>query len=437
MSLSLAQSTIVNDQHRFRVVVAGRRFGKTHLSIREICFHARIPNQEVWYVAPTYRQAKQIVWRKLKNRLQDLRWTKRVNESELTITLKNDSTIALKGADNADSLRGVGLDFLVMDEFADIDSEAWFEVLRPTLADKQGKALFIGTPKGMGNWAHDLYQMPLEQPEQWVSFQYTTIDGGQVKLEEIEAARRDLDERTFRQEFLATFETYSGRVYYAFDRKANCQPPERLDIGVIYTGWDFNVSPMSVTIAVRQGDDLYVIDEIRMFSSNTQEAVEELLARYPKSKIFAFPDPAARQRKTSAGGATDITILQNAGLVVKAPHSHTPIRDRVNAVNSRLCDSTGIRHLFIHPRCKYTIEGLERQTYKEGTVQPDKDNDYNHMMDALGYMVDYLFPIRKDTSNIPQPKTWGHQVQGTSPTMNYNLRNNYARKQRCRSQQTV
>jgi hypothetical protein len=280
----------------------------------------------------------------------------------------------------------------------------------------------------MGNWAHDLYQMPLEQPEQWASFQYTTIDGGNVKQEEIDAARRDLDERTFRQEFMATFETYSGRVYYSFDRKQNCQPPEKIDLSILYTGWDFNVSPMSVVIAVKQGDTLYVIDEIRMYSSNTQEAVEELLARYPKSKIWSFPDPAARQRKTSAGGATDITILQNAGLIVKAPHSHTPIRDRVNAVNSRLCDSTGIRHLFIHPRCKYTIEGLERQTYKEGTVQPDKDNDYNHMLDALGYMVDYLFPIRKDTSHIPQPTTWGHQVQGTSPTMNYNLRNNYARK---------
>jgi hypothetical protein len=219
MSLSSAQSTIANDQHRFKVVVAGRRFGKTHLSIRELAKYARIPNQEVWYVAPTYRQAKQIVWRKLKHKLQDLKWTRRVNESELSIELKNGSVISLKGADNADSLRGVGLDYLVMDEFADIDPEAWYEVLRPTLADKQGGALFIGTPKGMGNWAHDLYNMPSEQPDQWQSFQYSTIDGGNVKPEEIEAARRDLDLRTFRQEFLATFETYAGRIYYAFDRK--------------------------------------------------------------------------------------------------------------------------------------------------------------------------------------------------------------------------
>lgn len=412
MPLSPAQATIAKDQHRFRVVVAGRRFGKTHLSIREICYHAKDPGQEVWYVAPTYRQAKQIVWRKLKNKLQDLKWSKRINESELTIYLKNGSTIALKGADNADSLRGVGLDFLVMDEFADVDPEAWYEVLRPTLADKQGKALFIGTPKGIGNWAHDLYQMPMENPAVWSSHQYTTIDGGNVKPEEIESAKRDLDERTFRQEFLATFETYAGRIYYAFDRVDNCiAPPEgAIDLSTIYIGMDFNVDPMSAVVSVRKGDTLYVIDEIRMFSSNTQEIVEEIKSRYARSKVWVYPDPAARQRKTSAGGLTDVTILQNAQFVVKVPHVHTPVRDRINAVNSRLKDSTGIRHLFIHPKCKYTIEGLERHTYKEGTSQPDKDTGYDHMMDALGYLVDYLFPIKKDVGDIRQPQRWGHQI---------------------------
>jgi hypothetical protein len=409
MPLSPAQETIVKDTHRFKVVVAGRRFGKTHLSIRELAYRARLPDQEVWYCAPTYRQAKQIVWRKLKHKLQDLNWVKRVNESELSITLKNGSTISLKGADNADSLRGVGLDYLVMDEFADIDPEAWYEVLRPTLADKQGGAMFIGTPKGIGNWANDLYNMPTEQPDQWASFQYTTIDGGNVKPEEIEAARRDLDERTFRQEFLATFETYAGRIYYAFDRKDNVLSIEPIDISVLHIGVDFNIDPMSAVIAVQLKDKLYVIDEIRMFSSNTAELVAEVSARYPKSKIWAYPDPASRQRKTSAGGATDLTILQNAGYIVKCPTSHTPVRDRINAVNSRLRDSTGIRHLYISPKCKYTIEGLERQTYKEGTTQPDKDSGYDHQMDALGYMVDYMFPVRRDTTPYT-PQRWGHKL---------------------------
>ena len=411
MPLSKPQQTIADDTSRFKVVIAGRRFGKTHLAIRELCYHARIPDREVWYVAPTYKMSKNIVWKKLKAKLLDLKWAKKVNETELSILLKNGTTIALKGADNADSLRGVGLDYLILDEFADIDPSAWFEVLRPTLADKQGKALFIGTPKGIANWSYDMYQNELRDSTSWKSFQYTTIDGGNVKPEEIESAKKDLDERTFRQEFMATFETYAGRIYYSFDRAHNVLIPEQYDTNVIYTGWDFNIDPMSVVVAVRHGDSLHVIDEIRMFSSNTQEAVEEIKSRYPKSRIWAYPDPASRQRKTSAGGSTDLTILQNAGFVVKVPNSHTPVRDRINAVNSRLCDTTGIRHLFIDPKCKYTVEGLERHTYKEGTTQPDKDSGYDHMMDALGYMVDYMFPIRRDIDPaLTIPQRFGHAI---------------------------
>jgi phage terminase large subunit len=410
--LSDAQKVIANSPARFRVAVCGRRFGKTHLAIRELCKFARQPEQRCWAIFPSYRQAKQVAWSKLKKKLISLNWVKKINESELTITLINDSEIALKGADNYDSLRGVGLDFIVMDEFADIDQEAWTEVLRPTLSDKMGSALFISTPKGINNWAYDLFMMKTENP-QWASWQFTTIEGGRVPEEELESAKQDLDERTFRQEYLASFETYAGRIYYSFERTQNAIdfPIDNIsDIDVLYTGWDFNIDPMSVIIATRQGDDLYVIDEIRMFSSNTQEAVDELKSRYPKTKIWAYPDPASRQRKTSAGGTTDLTILQNAGFVVKCPNNHTPVRDRINAVNARLCDSTGIRHLYIHPRCKYTIEGLERQIYKEGTTTPDKDGGYDHQMDALGYMVDYLFPIKKDTSHILQPRVWGHKI---------------------------
>ncbi|CAB4137213.1 phage_term_2, phage terminase, large subunit, PBSX family [uncultured Caudovirales phage] len=411
MPLSKAQDTVAKDSTRFRVVVAGRRFGKTHLAIRELCYHAKEPDKEVWYVAPSYKMARQIVWRKLKNKLTDLNWVIKTNETELTIHLKNGSTISLKGADNYDSLRGVGLDFIVLDEFADIDEAAWYETLRPTLSDKQGRALFIGTPKGIGNWAYEIYQATLEDPTHWRSYSFSTIDGGNVPEEEIEAAKRDLDERTFRQEYLATFETFTGRIYYAFDRQANTRKYIGNTPDVIYIGLDFNIDPMSAVVATRAGDTLHIIDEVRMFSSNTVEMVSEIKQRYPKSKVWVYPDPAGSQRKTSAGGQTDITILANAGFVVKAPRVHTPVRDRINAVNSRLCDTIGIRRLFIDPKCKYTIEGLERQTYKEGSSQPDKESGYDHMNDALGYMVDYLFPVRRDLDpELMKPQRWGHAL---------------------------
>lgn len=411
MPLTIPQQTIAEDPHRFRVVVAGRRFGKTHLAIRELAWHAKEPGKEVWYVAPTYRMARTIVWRKLKNRLQDLNWVTKTNESDLSILLKNNSTISLKGADNYDSLRGVGLDFICLDEFADIDPEAWFETLRPTLSDKQGKALFIGTPKGIGNWAYEIFQNNLEDPENWSSYQYTTVDGGNVPESEIEQARRDLDERTFRQEYLASFETFAGRIYYAFERAHNVRKYEGPTPDSVYVGMDFNIDPCSAVIAAKFGDTLHIIDEVRIFSSNTNEMAQELKTRFPKSKIWVYPDPAGNQRKTSAGGQTDITILANAGFVVKAPRSHTPVRDRINAVNSRLCDSTGIRHLFVDPKCKYTIEGLERQTYKEGSSQPDKDSGYDHLNDALGYMCDYLFPVKRDVDpELLLPQRWGHSL---------------------------
>lgn len=411
MPLSNAQDIVAKSTARWRVVIAGRRFGKTHLSIRELCYHAKEPNKECWYVAPSYKMAKQIVWRKLKNKLQDLNWVSKANETELSLYLKNGSTISLKGADNYDSLRGVGLDFIVLDEFADIDPEAWYETLRPTLSDKQGRALFIGTPKGIGNWAYEIYQNTQDDPDSWASFTYTTLDGGNVPPEEVEQARKDLDERTFRQEYMATFETFAGRIYYGFDRAQNVRAWTKPIPDVVYIGMDFNIDPMSAVIAVREGDSLYVIDEIRLFSSNTQEAVAEIKSRYRSSKIFVYPDPAGHQRKSSASGATDITILSNAGFVVKAPRHHTPVRDRINAVNSRLCSSSGIRHLYIDPKCKYTIEGLERQTYKEGSSQPDKDGGYDHMNDALGYMVDYLFPVKKDIDpDATQPRRWTHAL---------------------------
>ena len=146
MPLSKPQQQVAGSGKRFRVLVTGRRFGKTHLAIRELCKAASIPDQLVWYVAPSYRMAKQIVWDKLKNKLLDLNWVDRYNETDLHLILRNGSKICLRGADNSQNLRGVGINFLIIDETQDVDKKAWMEVLRPTLSDTQGSALFTGTP---------------------------------------------------------------------------------------------------------------------------------------------------------------------------------------------------------------------------------------------------------------------------------------------------
>ena len=405
MPLSVAQNTIVKNENRFRVAVTGRRFGKTHVAMRELARHASIPDQQVWYVAPSYRMAKGIVWDQLKNKLKDLRWIEQSNEAELKLRLKNGSVIHLKGADNPDSLRGVGLNFIVLDEFQDIDKRTWTEVLRPTLSDKGGKAMFLGTPRGVGSFSHEMYTMA-ETTDNWGAFTYTTLDGGNVPESEIVEAQRDMDVKTFEQEYLATFNTYSGVVYYNFDRKYTVQECKAKDVREIHCGIDFNVDPMSVCISVVENNVIYIIDEIVMTGSNTDEVCDELKRRYSNSRIIMYPDPAGRQRKTSAGGRTDISILQNAGFRVQVRNSHTPIRDRVNALNAKLKNAQGISSLFIDPKCKQTIQSLERLVYKQGTSIVEKDGKHDHMADATGYLVDFLYPVRTEHSDNATPQRW-------------------------------
>jgi len=409
MKLSDPQTLIANDPHRFKVVIAGRRFGKTFLSIRQLCYHARIPNKEIFYITSSYRSAKMIVWKPLKRRLLDLRWAAKVNESELSITLKNGSTISLKGAENPDSLRGPSLSYCVIDEMAEVDPELWYEVIRPALADQQGGAMFIGTPKGKGNWSYDLFCQE-EHLNDWKSWQFKTIDGGWVTEEEIAAARQELDARTYRQEFEASFETFEGTVAYNFSRELNIKTLAAPDLRTLHIGMDFNTSPVTAAVYVQQGKEMYQIDEVHMLNSNTAEMAQEISRRYPKSQIICYPDPAGQQRKTSASGATDFTILRNAGFEVRAPRAHNLVRDRINSYNARLCSSDGIRHLFIDARCKYTIESLEKFCYKEGTQVPDK-GQWDHMFDAASYCIDYLFPIKRDRDpNLIQTQRWGHAL---------------------------
>jgi hypothetical protein len=400
MILSDPQDAIYYSDARFRVVVAGRRFGKTYLSTTELLRYAALGrNRNVWYVAPTYKAAKDIAWDMLKDEVPK-GWIRKINESELSMRLVNGSVISLKGAEKPDNLRGRSVDFVVLDEFADMKPETWTEVLRPSLSDKQGHALFIGTPKGRNHF-YDLWTQDLDD---WASFQFTTLEGGNVPDYEIEAAKRDLDERTFKQEYEAAFVNYSGIIYYNFDRQDSVEST-LLGDDHLHIGMDFNLDPMSAVVSIRDGSKLRIIDEIVIYGSNTDEMADEIKLRYPNKRITIYPDPACRQRKTSAGGKTDLSILVNAGFAVKVRERHTSVRDRINSVNARLKTSDGERHLFVDPKCKQTIKSLERQTYKEGTSQPDKDSGYDHMNDALGYLVDYLYPIKRE-HDIPQPTRW-------------------------------
>jgi hypothetical protein len=410
MILSKPQQLIAYDNSRFKVVCAGRRFGKTYLSIRELCYRARMPNKEIFYITSSYRAAKMIVWKPLKQRLLDLRWVKKINESELSITLVNGSTISLKGAENKDSLRGVSLYYCVIDEAADCDPDLFPEIIRPALADQLGGALFIGTPKGTSNYFFDLYQAA-QSLKDWKTWSYTTLEGGRVIASEIEAARADMSEKQFNQEFLATFESTANRIAWAFDRTVNVKDIQAPDTRIIYVGMDFNVNPICATIGVKTNEDImHIIDEVEIFGSDTNEIAQEIKFRYPSSKVFVFPDPSGSRRQTSSSGKSDHIILEEAGFIVKAPRKHDPVRDRINALNARLKNANGTVNLYIAANCKKTISSLEKHAYKAGTQIPDKDSGHDHQFDALSYKIAFLWPIKKPAPAYT-PQTWGARIQ--------------------------
>jgi hypothetical protein len=405
MPLSPAQQTIANDEHRFITAVCGRRFGKTFLAMHAMAKVARHPNQLVWYIAPTYRMCKQIMWKKLKKKLLSLNWVEKVNESDLSLMLRNGSEICLRSADNPDSLRGVGLNMVVLDEAADMDPSVFLEVIRPTLSDTGGKCLFLGTPKGM-NWLKDMYDMAKIDPDNWASYQYTTLAGMNVPASEVEAARRDLDERTFNQEYCATFEQYAGLIYYAFG-DANIGPAEPLqDRDTLLVGLDFNIDPLAAVIGVRRGEHLHIIDEIAITGANTYDFCEELRRKYPNRRIEIFPDASGQSRRTSSN-TTDHAILANAGFTVRVNRTNPAVLDRIAAVNSRLCNSSGHRSITISKSCKNLIKTLNSQTYKEGTRLPDKNTGVDHHGDAFGYLVNWFWPIKREVDTSNQPTTWG------------------------------
>lgn len=398
--LTQAQANVFRSPARFRSLNAGRRFGKTHLAVLELINAAvNKPESVNWYVAPTYRQAEQIAWAKLKTLLPS-EYIAKKDEGDLSIILPNKSTIALRGADNPDSLRGPGLDFVVFDEAAFQKQEAWTEVIRPSLSDKLGRALFISTPSGY-NWFYDLFSAAQGRAD-WKTWQYTTLEGGHVPPSEIESARSELDERTFRQEYEASFESLSGRVYYAFDRKANTGEVQDIHGAPILVGMDFNVCPMSATFSVKAGGQMHVIGEATINNGNTDEMVRLINSRYLGRSIRVYPDPTGNARKTSAPvGQTDFTILRQAGFTVLAPNAPYPVADKINTVNTAMCTATGIRNVIINAsRCPNLCRGLDGLTYKEGTSEPDKTLGLDHITDALGYMLLWEMPLRVQSVRV-------------------------------------
>lgn len=215
--LHAPQLQVFRDPTRFRVLAAGRRFGKSTLAVAEASVaaldEANILRQPVFLIAPTQPQAKMIYWRQLLDKLYPVIVNTNVNEG--LITLQSGVMIGVKGADNPDALRGPGLWAAVLDEYASMKPYVWGEIIRPALADSRGRALFIGTPAGRNHF-YDLYTMAtLGLDPEWAAWHFESIENPYLPVGEVEAARRSMSSAAFNKEFRASFETGSGGSFKA------------------------------------------------------------------------------------------------------------------------------------------------------------------------------------------------------------------------------
>lgn len=423
VKLSKWQTTVFEDNHRFRVVCAGRRSGKSSLARLIVLTWAAQTQGVYWIVSPTYRQSKQIHWRELQQEVPN-GWIKDKNESELSVTLFNGSIIELKGAENPDGLRGVKLRGLVIDEIASIRNWDWLwsEVLRPTLTDYQAPALFISTPKGYNHF-HSLYIQGQETGEStgpnndYRSWRFTSYDNPFIPKEEIDNAKKELSEDTFYQEYMADFRKYTGLVYKDFQREVHVIEPFDLpEAWMVYRGIDFgSTNPTAcLWVAIDSDENFYVIDE-HYRTGETIDTHAGLINsnRYTKRVVSTFGDPS---------GAQWINEFAQRGIYITPADKETgtnfnswvrfgieKVSERLKIVPGHYVQSTeksfresgqglpprGSPRLFVFNSCINVIKEFETYRWKEKSVTqaqdlnepdvPEKAND--HAMDALRYVI--------------------------------------------------
>ena len=422
VKLHKTQNEVAQDTHRFRVICAGRRWGKSVLSQLVVLQWATKAVGTYWIVSPTYRQGKQIHWRGLQQ-IVPREWVAKKNEVELSISLRNGSIIELKGAENPDALRGVKLRGIVIDEIASIRNWDWLwsEVLRPTLTDYQAPGLFISTPKGYNHF-HDLFQKGQDNGETdgYKSWRFNSYDNPYIPREEIDNAKKELTEDTFYQEYMADFRKYTGLVYKEFQREVHVIEP--FDIPPswsIYRGLDFgSTNPTAcLTIAVDGDENWFVVAE----HYQTGETID-----YHSGLINA--QPLAKRVSASYGdpsGAQWISEFAQRGIYITPANKeigtnfNSWVRFGIEKVSEKLKTIPGhtvpnlpqssnrqnpssdgslqnaMPQLFIFGNCTNTIREIETYRWKEKSVTqaqdlnepdvPEKAND--HAMDALRYFA--------------------------------------------------
>lgn len=373
LSLHPTQKVIALDRHRFRVLCNGRRWGKTTLALDQIKGRASIPNSRIAYIATTISQARDIAWAELRNDCKDA--AEYINETRLEIKLVNGSLIFLKGWEAVETLRGQKFDLIVLDEVASMKNfwMEWQEVLRPTLTDTKGEALFISTPKGYNHF-YDLFNLQ-EKDSDYKSFHYTSYDNPHLPFEEIEKAKSEFNEDRFAQEYMADFRKTQGLVYKEFDRQKHVYTTETFNPVDRLVGIDWGyTNPTAIYLLQKDTDRHYWIDNEYYKTQKTTEEIVEYAKSLRGNKYY--PDPAEPDR---------LDIARRAGLNVREVSKD--VEAGINAVRDILKQN----RLHIHFSCVNLINEFETYRYpdrkpeKNELEEPVKEND--HALDCIRYVL--------------------------------------------------
>ncbi len=413
-SVQLALVAAVPSGVRFPLVPAGRRSGKTERFKRFLVKQAsRIPGP-YFAAAPTHDQAKKIFWDDLKAFSLSAMHPKRPSESDRIIYLPNGSEIHVVGLDKPQRIEGVPWKGGGIDEFADIKADAWEANILPALntvnpldPDYRAWCWLLGVPDGLNHYYDLCSQAETGADPNFKVFHWKSAEI--LPPDVIDAMKRAMSAKQFRQEFEASFETASGRIYEDYS-KANhtgetIRPHEQLM-------WmhDQNYTPLSSAIAVRRDDDILILDEIVLTSAvSKQSAVEfvEKFAGHQNKDVILYGDPAGRagEKHGHASDYTDIEgVLRVEGWKVtrKVRPAAPAIKDRQNAVRAKIRTADGHTSLFVNPvTAKWCDKGLATVQLKEGsTFQEDQSNKYQHITTAIGYCVDREWPAVKRTATV-------------------------------------
>jgi hypothetical protein len=423
----------VENAIRFAVVVASRGWGKSYFAATSAVsavwelmkLNPRIPNKNVVIIAPTYSQVTDIYYPLIAYQLGMERYALKSSRNLGRFWFPNDIELKLLSYEAIERLRGTGVYFSVLDEVSTWEGgvglqEAWQSIIEPCIStrwsprhaqiykSKPGRAVTISTPKGY-TFLHDMFNFHEHDP-MWKSYHYDYSTSPFLDPSEIERVKHTIDPLRFNREYKALFEESGNTVFYCFDRKIHVDKnipdfrkptdSDTRDGEDVHVFIDFNVNIQASSIWALRGNQLFAIDELKGHSDTEQLAIA-LSNRYKGHRIFAYPDPAGRARKTSATvGVTDFSILEKHGITTRAHSKAPPIVDSVNAVNRMLKTAAGDINMYFHPRCQNLIASMERTVWLESNPNSatiDKSEGAEHYSDGVRYGVEYMFPITAGT----------------------------------------